>query len=347
MRRYLYIYVALALVTPALLGQKGPEAAPNPQRALTTQTPHPDDPADYAIQPPATRPGESREAAQPAQRTPARQTRPAAPQTYLYGQSQKRPPAAQYSPLAAQGGYGRHQRAPWQMVVNYFNPRHLNLGQLMEERRQAWLDNVAANEYFWYAACATGMLLVSWTVLWWVNDDRLRALAELAENAADALRYSEYCKREAKAAIRRHNEHVDKCNRVIEDQRSGVMTTPEAANMERAKKQIESLTNDNQANEYKIKRLNEEIKAKEKLVSETTARLNELEPLILDRKTKAPATDSSPVKTNGSSPNAELVERINRVEKENQNLREENRQIRQQQRQVKTTSAPEDNQGGE
>jgi F0F1-type ATP synthase membrane subunit b/b' len=264
--------------------------------------------------------GRSPKIAPPGKQIPARQTPTASPQLYRYRQPTKRTPASQYSPLAAQGGYWRDRRSPWQTVVDYFNPRHLNLGQIWEERRQAWLFNVAYNQYFWYAYCLTGLLILSWFVLWWVWGDKVRALDELAENAWDALRHSEYSKREAKAAIRRYNEHVDKCNRVIEDQRSGAMTTPETANLETLKEQVQTLTNDKQANQFKIQQLDNDVRAKEKLVTEMTQRLNEIESRILNRKTETPAT---------GSPNAGLVERINRLEKENRKLVEENRQLKQ------------------
>jgi hypothetical protein len=58
-------------------------------------------------------------------------------------------PIAQYSPLAASGGYSQGRMSAWQGIANYFNPRRLYLNQIWEERRQAWLDNAANNMYFW------------------------------------------------------------------------------------------------------------------------------------------------------------------------------------------------------
>ena len=316
MCRNLYIHVALALVTPWAFGQDR-EDVQNPQRPIAGQTPSPEDPGASEIE---DQTGRSPQIAQPGKQAPTPRAPATSPQLYRYRQPTKRTPAAQYSPLAAQGGYWRDRRSPWQTVVDYFNPRHLNLGQIWEERRQAWLFNVAYNQYFWYAYCVTGLLILSWFVLWWVWDDKVRTLDELAENAADALRHSEYSKREAKAAIRRYNEHVDKCNRVIEDQRSGAMTTPETASLETLKEQVQTLTNDKQANQFKIQQLDNDVRAKEKLVTEMTQRLNEIESRILNRKTETSAT---------GSPNAGLVERINRLEKENRKLVEENRQLKQ------------------
>src|SRR5262249_40791838 len=212
---------------------------------------------------------------------PVRPTRRATSPAYSYRPTQKRPPAAQYSPLAAAGGYARPGVTPWQAIVNYFNPHHLNMGQLFAERKQAWLDNALYNQYFWYSFWVTGLLILSWFAIAWIHDDRHRATWELAECASDALRYSEYCKREAKEAIRRHNNHVEKCNRIIEDNRSGLMTTPGRANLEDLNEQIKSLTSDKQANEFQIARLDSQLKAKEASVAEITARLNQLENQLL------------------------------------------------------------------
>jgi hypothetical protein len=306
-RGHLYIYVALALVTPWAFGHDR-EDVQNPQRPVAGQTPSPDDPGASEIEDQA---GRSPKIAPPGKQTPTRQKPAASPQLYRYRQPTKRTPASRYSPLAAQGGYWRDRRSPWQTVVDYFNPRHLNLGQIWEERRQAWLFNVAYNQYFWYAYCLSGLLILSWFVLWWVWDDKVRALDELAENAADALRHSEYSKREAKAAIRRYNEHVDKCNRVIEDQRSGAMTTPETANLEGLKQELEKLKADNVALSAEKTRLSDQL-------SEKTLAFQQL----AERITNAEKQFQTSAAVRNAGPNAQLVERINRLEKENWQLKQ-------------------------
>jgi hypothetical protein len=301
MRRYLiYAFAALIAVIPPVFGQDPQDEQPKAQSTSTEQTP---DPASTA---------------------PARQVPRAAPSPkgYGYRPTQKRTPAAQYSPLAAAGGYGHSGVTPWQAIVNYFNPHHLNMGQLFAERKQTWLDNALYNQYFWYSFWATGLLILSWFAIAWIHNDRHRATWELAECASDALRYSEYCKREAKEAIRRHNDHIEKCNRITEDRRSGLLTTPGTANLEDLNEQIKSLTSDKQANEFQIARLDSQLKAKEASVAEITTRLNQLEnQLLTSGNNRTPATETSA---------AGLVERINRLENENRNLREDNRRMRQQ-----------------
>jgi hypothetical protein len=289
MRRFLIsIFVALTVVIPPVLGQDTQDEEPKPQSTVTEPTPHLD--------------------SSPAPVGPERR---AAPPANSYRPTQKRPPAAQYSPLAAAGGYGHPGVTPWQAIVNYFNPHHLNMGQLFAERKQAWLDNALYNQYFWYSFWATGLLILSWFAIAWIHSDRHRATWELAECASDALRYSEYCKREAKEAIRRHNDHIEKCNRIIEDNRSGLMTTPEMAQVEDLKRDIKRLVADNDTLTKHNERLLEE---KEQEAAEFHALSQRVEEVAKHLQAN-----------NGASknPNTALVERIARLEGENRRLQQQ------------------------
>src|SRR5207253_1844864 len=135
-----------------------------------------------------------------------------APQQRQYRKSEERVPAGQYSPLAAQGGYSRARTTPLEAMVHALNPRDVNFGAMWEERRRVWLENAGANRYFWYSFGATAVVILSWFALAWVQNDRVRERWQLAEHAADALRYAESCKRRAKEAIDRYNMHIETCN---------------------------------------------------------------------------------------------------------------------------------------
>src|SRR5215469_12365408 len=75
-------------------------------------------------------------------------------------QSGERLPAAQYSPLAARGGYSKSQTSPMGAMIHALNPHDVSLGTVWEERRRAWLENAGANRYFWYGFCATALLIL-------------------------------------------------------------------------------------------------------------------------------------------------------------------------------------------
>jgi hypothetical protein len=226
-----------------------------------------------------------------------------------YQEPTHRVPASQYSPLAAQGGYLHAAKSPLDALVHALNPHDVNLGAMWEERRRIWLENAGANKYFWYSFGATGLVILSWFALAWVHTDRVRERWQLAEHAADALRYAEYCKRKAKEAIDRHNAHIETCNRVIEAGESG-MTTPETANLEAHKREIEQLNKDKKACESEISRLNDEL----------DQRSAELESL----RGRAPAVEqiTNPTTTQTESANAVLVNRIQRLEAEIRRLRQ-------------------------
>jgi hypothetical protein len=273
MRRHLCMYLMLALAEAALFGQ---------------------DSAQIQDRQPATR----------------QQQVSGQPQMNRYRGPDTQAPAAQYSPLAAQGGYSHAHTSPLEAMVHALNPHDVNLGAIWEARRRAWLENAGANRYFWYSFGATALLVLSWFALAWVHNDRVRERWQLAEHAADALRYAEYCKRRAREAISRYNEHVEKCNRVIESGESG-MSTPETANLEDYKRELQRLKSDYDAKELQVARLEEQLEQKGTQLTSLTERVSEAERRLKNR--AGAGTENG---------NAALVERIQRLEAENRRLKQ-------------------------
>ena len=273
MHRYLYICAVLAIVDPALFGQV-PSQDQSPTSASTEQP------------------------------------MLAQPKLRRHQASDQRVPATQYSPLAAQGGYSQSHTSLLEAAVHALNPHDINLGAMWEERRRAWLENAGANRYFWYSFGVTILVIVSWFALAWVQNDRVRERWQLAEHAADALRYAEYCKRKAVDAIDRYNLHIETCNRVIEGGESGV-ATPETANLEDQKRELQRLKSDNQAKDFEVARLTKELKNKDADQNTLTARVTAAEERLKGRIGIGP-----------ESANAELVERIQRLEAENRRLKQ-------------------------
>jgi hypothetical protein len=224
-------------------------------------------------------------------------------------------PAARYSPLAAEGGYSGSRTSPLTALVHVLNPRDLNLGAAWERRRRQWLENAGANPYFWFSFVMTATLILSWFALTWVHTDRIRERWQLSEHTADALRYAEYCKRHASDAISRYNQHVEKCNRLIEAGESGLMT-PETADLEDYRREITRLAADNDSKDLQVKRLQEELERKAQELMDISKRIEQAEQRLASRP-KAPDV------------HVKLTERINRLETENRNLSDENRRLRQ------------------
>ena len=137
MHRYLFVFVALAPIDLALIGQ-------------------------------------TRTQDQPSAPVSQQQQAPAQPRLRRYQESNQRAPEAQYSPLAAQGGYSHGSTSPLEALVHALNPRDVNLGAMWEERRRTWLENTGANRYFWYSFGATILVILSWFALAWLQNDRVR-----------------------------------------------------------------------------------------------------------------------------------------------------------------------------
>jgi hypothetical protein len=273
MRRYLYICVALAVTGAVPSGQ------------VSAQT-------------------------QDGQSAAGQQRRSASPRLNQRQESDGPVPTAQYSPLAAEGGYSHAHTSPWDAMVHALNPHDVDLGAMWEARRRVWLENAGANRYFWYSFAATAVVILSWFALAWVHTDRVRERWQLAEHAADALRYAEYCKRRGKEAIDRHNLHIETCNRVIEGGESG-LATPETAGLEDYKREVQRLKSDNDAKDWQVSRLREQLEQKSTLLNSLTERVTGAEQRLETR-----------TATGSESANAALVERIQRLEAENRRLKQ-------------------------
>jgi len=227
--------------------------------------------------------------------------------------------ATQYSPLAARGGYKRQGMTWYEAAFRSLNPNDINWGEWWERRRRVWLENVALNRYFWYSFALTLLLMMSGFALAVQHSDRLKERQRWAEVAADAKHYADYCKRQALEAAERYNAHVEKCNRVIESEESGFVT-PETANLTDLKCELERLRADNDAKTRQVQKLDEQLKEKEAATSNLMVRIAELEKSMGSRRSGPAKTENA-----GVAPNAILIERINRLERE---LTSRNEQIR-------------------
>jgi hypothetical protein len=122
-------------------------------------------------------------------------------------------PASTYDPAGRGGLY----RETWyDAMLRQFNPDKLDWGQWLEQRRQAFLEQTAANPYFKYGLLTT-LLLVLLTVALakaLIDKSRVKWLAQ--ERYNDLKRHDQSSRQAVRDAIRKYNEHMEKCNRVVE-----------------------------------------------------------------------------------------------------------------------------------
>jgi hypothetical protein len=138
---------------------------------------------------------------------------------------------------------------------------------------------------------------------------------EAAGCMADLENYTEYCKRDAQEAIRRHNEHVEVCNRVIESAETGRPMNA-SGNAEQWKAELERLRIDLAEKTAENSRMKAELEQRSAAVADLSTRVDEL------------AKQSGKVNAGSASPNLDLVARVNRLTTEVQALREENSRLK-------------------
>jgi len=108
------------------------------------------------------------------------------------------------------------QRQTWyERALSEVNPGDKDFGAAWEERKRAFVIQLG-NPYFQYGVGATGALVLLLTVVVAQYTSHRRALVVAAQSLADVLRHDQYSREAAREAIRRYNEHIESCNRVIE-----------------------------------------------------------------------------------------------------------------------------------
>ena len=133
-------------------------------------------------------------------------------------------PRSQYSPMAAAQAQGHVQQQPdtwYDFLLKRFNPNNFNYGAWLEERRRAFLVATAKNPYFQYSLWLTvgSLLLMAAYAKLWI--DRRRERFVTVEMMTDLYNHDAYSREAAREAIDRYNQHIEKCNRVIEAAESG------------------------------------------------------------------------------------------------------------------------------
>jgi hypothetical protein len=209
----------------------------------------------------------------------------------------------------------------YDFVVRQFNPDRRNWGEWIEERRQALLDASARNPYFKYSLVSTLLLLMAFGAWAKALSDLSRTKCIFEEQLTEALRHDQYSREGAREAIRRYNEHIDKCNRVIEAQEAGL---PSAAvgnsEVESLRRQLEDARTDCDAASRERDKLQGELTRTSATVAELSLRLS-----------------GSGSKGNGSSEDAasfsdatssELMQHINRLQQQLYAEREKNKRLK-------------------
>jgi len=246
--------------------------------------------------------------------------------------SETRPPAGAQHP-ASQPTERTQPAAPshlygdtwYDFFLRQFNPDHLDRGAWLEQRRQMFLDATARNRYFKYSLIVTILLLVviaGCSKLWY---DLRKTRWIDAEKLADVLSHDRYSREAAREAIRRHNHHIEKCNRVIEAQEAGLSLSAPAAGSD-----AEALRAELQETAAKLSDVTRERNELKAELDETKLSVADLSLRVesLVRKGNGHSAGAEGMAGASASSHADLVRHINNLQQQLQAERERNKRLK-------------------
>jgi len=129
-------------------------------------------------------------------------------------------PARPYRPIPV--GPSRPQETIFEFYFKALNPRKIHWGDEIDKRVEQFVDHSIRNPYFRFCAVQMGVILMLLALCWgwW---DKLRQTKWItAEWLADAINAKQMSDQRAMDAIAAHNRHMESCNRVVEEQTSGI-----------------------------------------------------------------------------------------------------------------------------
>ncbi len=216
----------------------------------------------------------------------------------------------------------------YEFLLKQFNPRDIDYGAWLEERREAFLQSTVKEPHFWYSLSVTaGMLfvLLAYTKLYL---DHRRSMRITAEMMADIYTHDLYSRQAAQEAIEKYNSHIEECNRAIEAAKSGdgrpgwgdTATESLKTELQRVAAQLEATTQDRN-------KLQEELRQKALIVGDLSTRLDNLVKKVNgSRDTGSNSAAATP--SDGHGDGVRVVGQINRLQEELYAERQKNKRLK-------------------
>jgi hypothetical protein len=245
-----------------------------------------------------------------------------------YGQGQSATPEKHQQSKAQHGPYERPSSTrPDEGKEDFFhfatkevNPHDTDWGAWIEQRRQAFLEAMAANPFFWYSALTTGLLMTLLVAFGVRIMDEKRKLWHAAEILTDVWNQEQYSQFIAQTATEKYNRHMLDCNRVIEAQVSG-RSSPAMFEASDAKEQLERLRAERDNLDSDNRRLKAELEKHDGIIRNLSTRVKDLEPQ-LDQ------NGSGVNQAGGSETERKLIAKVNQLRQELEAEKQKNRSLK-------------------
>jgi hypothetical protein len=213
----------------------------------------------------------------------------------------------------------------YDFFLRKFNPDNLDRGAWIEQHRQILLDATARNPRFKYSLVVTILLLVAmvFTTKCWYDLKRIRWIH--SAQMADVLSHDRQSREAAREAIRRHNDHIEKCNRVIEAQEAGLSlsTSPAGSDVEALRAELQQTGVDLSTVKRERDQLRAELDQTRLSVADLSLRVESLA-----RKGNGHSTDAESAAEVTTTNNADLVRHINNLQQQLHAEREKNKRLK-------------------
>ena len=200
------------------------------------------------------------------------------------------------------------------------NPSDADWGARIERRRQAFMEAMVANPFFWYSALTTALLMVLMVAYGVRVVDEKRKLWHAAEILTDVWNQEQHSQSVAQTATDRYNRHMLDCNRVIEAQVSG-RPNPGMFEANDAREQLERLRAERDNLDSDNRRVKAELEKRDGVIQNLSARVKDLEPLF-------DQNGSGAQRPGGSDTERRLIAKVNQLQQELATEKQKNRALK-------------------
>ncbi len=216
-----------------------------------------------------------------------------------------------------------HQRQDtwYEFMLKQFNPDNTDYGRWVEQERRNLFELLLKNPYFLYSFPITIALLLVATACakQWV--DHRRAMWITAEMMADLYNQDAYSRKIAQEAIERFNQHIERCNRVIEQGEANAGAAAGNSETEQLRTELMRVAEerDRAIRDRDVAR--EELRRKSEVLADMSVRLDAAT-------TKAGAAGTAKTLSDVRGADARLVTHINNLQEQLYSERNSNRRLR-------------------
>jgi hypothetical protein len=177
------------------------------------------------------------------------------------------------SPANSASAQQRRKQDTWyERALRQINPDDTDYGSILEQHKRGFIDQLR-NPYVRYSFAATVAIVMLLLTVFAQYVSHHRAMGIAVQSIADIRRHDEYARQTAREAIRRYNEHIESCNRVIEASESGLWKWISTAELSAMNRDMQQLNDELKAAREEVKRLNAELATKSATMADMSLRM--------------------------------------------------------------------------